>query len=435
MTNAVIRRLDPLITSRRIKIYPVFLLLLMIGISLYPVFTGHPPYNSYHEPDGGDYTAMVTGGGIVLKGMSRLLYDVNTQWRVQRSFLGPNARPYLVPFDMPPPSALLFVPYATLPYLVGAAFWAVTSALMIAASIRLVWPLLPNVRRFGFGRVLLISFSTMPAIRLLNGGQDSAVVLLVLAAGLRLLSKRRDSAAGAVLALGVFKPQLILLAPLLLLLQRRWRALGAFIAVTGALAVLAVVLVGPAGLSDFLAALRREATHSSSALGENVISYRMFTLFGVDALVRGLLPSPLSLLLTVVIAGAGGALLLWWARVALRPASDGSRFCLQFAGMIVVQVLVNPHLLDYDAVILLIPALVLLDHARTSPGLRVLLAAVYVLSWTYALLVQPMLDHAAILLPLAESVVVLAVFGMFVAAQRLIRAGDPTQPAPKAAVT
>lgn len=126
----------------------------------------------------------------------------------------------------------------------------------------------------------------------------------------------------------------------------------------------------------------------------------------------------------------GGALLLWWARVGRRPAPDGPRICLQFGSMIEVQVLINPHLVDYDAVILLVSALVLVDHARTSPGLRVLLAALYVLSWTYALLVQPMLDHAPILLPLAESAVVLVVFGMLVAAERRLRPIDEVDLAP-----
>jgi len=58
--------------------------------------------------------------------------------------------------------------------------------------------------------------------------------VLLWVAGARLMAADRPATAGAVLALGLFKPQLLCLVPVLFVVRRQWRALASFTAVGGA---------------------------------------------------------------------------------------------------------------------------------------------------------------------------------------------------------
>ena len=86
--------------------------------------------------------------------------------------------------------------------------------------------------------IVLVCFAAQPVLELLGSGQDSAFSLLVWVAGTRLILARRDVLAGFVFALGLCKPQLFVLVPVVLLLQRRYRSLAAW---SSAAAVLALV--------------------------------------------------------------------------------------------------------------------------------------------------------------------------------------------------
>src|SRR5205807_5742550 len=110
-----------------------------------------------------------------------------------------------------------------LPYVVAAGCWIALSVVMLLASLQLLWPLIPSLHTFGRARVFMIALSAEPVLELLGDGQDSAVALLIAVGGLRLLLAKRDLLGGVVIGLGVFKPQLFLLLPVVLALERRWK--------------------------------------------------------------------------------------------------------------------------------------------------------------------------------------------------------------------
>src|SRR5438552_13363925 len=80
-------------------------------------------------------------------------------------------------------------------------------------------------------------------------GQSDLVVLVPLAAAYAAWARGRYAMAGALSALALAKPQLLLLIPILFLARRAWRALAAF---AGVLATLGVISVAGFGIGPVM---------------------------------------------------------------------------------------------------------------------------------------------------------------------------------------
>jgi hypothetical protein len=86
-------------------------------------------------------------------------------------------------------------------------------------------------------------------------GQVTIVVAAAVLAGWRLLESRRDFLGGAILALALFKPHLVLLLPVALLASGRIRALLGFAAVAAAVGTAMLVTLHLSGIQSYLATL------------------------------------------------------------------------------------------------------------------------------------------------------------------------------------
>src|SRR5213075_1153608 len=75
-------------------------------------------------------------------------------------------------------------------------------------------------------------------------GQSDLVVLVPLAGAYAAWAKGRYGAAGALSALALAKPQLLLLIPILFIARRSWRALAAFAATLAGLGLVSLVGFG-----------------------------------------------------------------------------------------------------------------------------------------------------------------------------------------------
>ncbi len=316
---------------------------------------------------------------MALEGNLDRLYDLTYQRDTQQRILGEGHEGLLDLYLSPPFVAYLYAPLAALPYLAAAALWTALTILLLWLSLHLLWPLLPNLHRHGFGLAVVLAFSTQPVFELLGDGQDSAISLLLLAGGLRLLLGRHDVLAGGVLGLGVFKPQLFLVIPVLLLVQRRGRALASWVTVALALALISLAMVGARGVHAYLSLLTSEAYRLGIVDG---LGWKMQSAIGF---VRALLPETARSLASPVAAAMGMAAFALLLRAASRPAQDSRSFALLYALATLLVALVNPHLFLYDCVVFLLPALILLDQAPASPAVRLSLAAAYVLFWTVPL--------------------------------------------------
>jgi hypothetical protein len=226
--------------------------------------------------------------------------------------------------------ALLLKPIAMLPYRAAYLIWEVASLLAFTASAWL-W-------RNGTGGLTAAGAAwSIPMAYALIRGQDSAFLLLIFSAGIWLLSRKRDLAAGLVLSLCALKWSVFLTLPLLFAARRLRRPAMGFGA--GALVIIALSFWagGANWYRDYLGAV---LAPFSSPHTEQMASLNGLVSF---------LPYPGR----AEFVAAAGILVLAW--IAMRRAR--SLECAA-AAMLVSGILVSHHAYLYDCVLLFPAALI-----------------------------------------------------------------------------
>jgi len=192
----------------------------------------------YNAP-GTDYMVYWSAARAAMAGNFALLADpVAFTDQINSQFQAWLSRPLpLFPWLYPPHFLLILLPFAVLPFALSYAAFQITSfAAAVAAGCCFwagpsrrwwVWPL----------GLALAPATSVNAI----AGQNALLTLALLLGGVGLLG-RRDFAAGAILGLLSYKPQLALMVPVALLAARNWRALaGAALSASSAVALSAAI--------------------------------------------------------------------------------------------------------------------------------------------------------------------------------------------------
>jgi glycosyl transferase family 87 len=150
----------------------------------------------------------------------------------------------------PAPITWLVAPLTLLGYPAAYWIWVLISLAILVAA---VWYVRPR------GEAVAPYFIWWAALGpLWFSAYEGQVTILVAAAvliGWRLLESRRDILGGAILALALFKPHLIVLIPLALLLSGRMRALISFSAVAAVAGLAMLATLHPEGVQAYLATL------------------------------------------------------------------------------------------------------------------------------------------------------------------------------------
>ncbi len=376
MVQGSARGVDALLTSRRMQVYPACLL--SIGIVLYiaSIAAGTMPFDVFGHPIAIDLSNRLTAGSMVLNGDVQHLYDLPHQIAVQKALLGGDHPEFLDVFISPPFVAYAYAPLASLPYFAAAVAWTGLTIALLILDVHLLWPLVPRLQQHRFRTVLVVMLSSWPVLELITDGQDSAISLLILIVSLRLLLAGRDLGAGAVLGLGLFKPQLYLLMPLLLFLQRRWSALAGWLAVGLILAVASIAAVGSGGVQSYVRVVTSDALRQAIFA---TLNWKMQSLLSLNEALMGQQPTAFVVGVTLAV----DVLPMWFFVQAARTvANNAQSFTLLYALAIVASAIVSPYFFMYDCVILLLPSVVLLDHSPKETRVRLSLTAVYALTWT-----------------------------------------------------
>jgi hypothetical protein len=189
---------------------------------------------------GADYSCFWAGAKTALTDPARI-YDFHHNTAVQHWPLGPGR---LRPYIYPPTALFLFVPFALPAYWTGYGLWiAATGGLFLWAARRIgaPWPL-----------VLLMPSAALVAYC----GQVTFLIGGLVLAGLSL--RDRPILAGLLFGLAAaVKPQFMMLVPIALLAEGRWRTLMAAGATGGLLCLAAILVWGPQVWLEWLAALPR----------------------------------------------------------------------------------------------------------------------------------------------------------------------------------
>lgn len=373
--DAAAERLDRFITAERLRLYPtailigqIVMVIAMIGIPLIA--------SSEDQTLLPDFAAPWTGASFFLDGRLSELYDVKAQWAFQTEAVR-NAAPSW--FVSPPHVALLYTPLALVSFNTAALIWTAFSILCIAVSVRLLEPFAPTMFREHRVVTILMVVSSFPIFELLGAGQQSALTLLLMVGGIRLILADQQGWAGIVFALGAIKPQLFILVPFVLLAMRMWKALATG-ALTG-LATLAIthVVFGPEVFRAWLEAL------TSPAYAELVQIDQAWKMIGLPAFFVTLAPpvwapavASIGIFLTLAVVAFSVPKIFAWAHRGVDQRAIWSLALL-------ATILASPHLVLYDLTLIFVPALYLVEVANTR-ATRVSLLLLYFLTWITAVL-------------------------------------------------
>jgi hypothetical protein len=349
-----------------------------------------------------DFLVFQAAARAWIEGKAALVYDIDALTAFQAAQFADRLPHDLQfrPFLYPPTWLLLLLPFA-----VAAAgkayalFLSGTVTLATALEGRHDWP--------GWLAILISPAAVWVALT----GQNTFFSLALLYGGLRWLDGA-PVAAGILLGLLAYKPQLWALVPLALLAARRWQALGWMLGTVAALALASLVVFGPELWRSFLVAAREAG---SPRLADEMLKHvfsQMTSLFGAGY-VLGL---PRGAASALQAAGTVLAAVAVWVAFRRHPSSVA-----RTAVLVTATFLVSPYVLNYD-LLLLMPCVVGLFRlgARTGfvPGERILC----IVLWLMPLAVM-VLNRLG--LPLAPLAILL--FGI-VAWMRLPPPKDELQP-------
>jgi hypothetical protein len=336
-----------------------------------------------------DFTIFYTAGKCILQGHGRQLYDLETQFAIQREFASAvKHRENPLPFNHPPFEALLFAPLARLPYVAAYLVWAVFNLALILGFWILLRPRLLSLHGFLPALPLLAMFAFFPLVMALLQGQDSILLLFLYGLAFSALATGRNFVAGVCLGLALFKFQLVLPFVLVLLLRRQWRAVAGFAFTAFGLLLLSMAVVGWSGVlayPGFVLGLSR----SSAQAG--IYPRDMPNL-------RGLVNGSLQLaglpakVLIIALSIALVALAAYGWRVQTERAHSGRQFVLGFSLCLTVTIITSYHMLTHDLSLLILPILLLAERLVSGevvgPARAILVASLAVLFLTplYAIL-------------------------------------------------
>jgi hypothetical protein len=311
---------------------------------------------------GGDFPAFYGAGSVVADGDLDQLYEPERQAEAQAELLDDEGVLY---FAYPPPVAAAYSLLARLPYV---AAYVVHTVLMAAAMVAAYWlirPVLPARRPDG-STVAALTFTFLPAFMAVTLGQNSALLVLLVAASWRFARDGRDELAGLALGLLLYKPQYAIPLIGLHLVRRRWRlaGTGALVAVAGWL--IGVAMLGWSWTGDWIAQVSDFTALDAEVNGANAVSW-----LGIAEHVLGV-GSPAALVVGGGLAAvtASALVLLWWGRT-------DDQLALPMAAASVGILLTSPHAMFYDASLLVLTVAGLSTFGRA--GLARLVAVGWVL--------------------------------------------------------
>jgi len=183
---------------------------------------------------GRDFVNVHSSGLLALRGRLDILYNVEAYRAFQTEAYGGGLRSHNYSY---PPVTLLFTwLFALLPYGAAAIAWLCGTAALFVAAAR------PYLARAGLPAWIAL---LAPASLMNVWAGHYGFLVGALWLGAFHFLPRRPVLAGVLIGLMVVKPHLAVLAPVILLARREWRAIAAAALTAGALVLLSALLFGP----------------------------------------------------------------------------------------------------------------------------------------------------------------------------------------------
>jgi hypothetical protein len=322
-----------------------------------------------------DFLPLYVSARLIVEGRANALYGQQAAADAMQAVVGQPTR-VLLPNLYGPQVGLFFVPLARLSFPTAARIWVTASLLVFAGCVYLVWKSCPALRLHS-GFVALSAIAFPPLFHFFVRAQTSVLALACFTAAYLAFRADRRRWAGIALGCLVFKPQLLVAIPLVLLLSRGWTTLAGLLVAAGAQLAFARIYFGPAVMHSYFDTLR----HVSRVIDTSELSFAPIQMHSLRSFFSLLIPWPevalgLYTLSSIVILGMAAA--VWKSAAPL---------ALRFSALTLAAVLINPHLFVYDLLVLA-PVLLLLANWLLTNASQPSSALLHVL--TYLAFVLPL---------------------------------------------
>ena len=264
---------------------------------------------------------------------------------VVKEKLAPIGRTFNQPMDHPAYEVLLFVPLSLLSYRHALIAFIVFNLGVVFLCERLLRPSFHvlSERWKPFPGLIFAAF--FPITRAITQGQDSILLLALLAGALVYIQKKNDWRAGFLTGLGLFKLQVVIPIALIFLLWRRWRFVMGFAISSAAATIISLFLVGIQGTLRYANMLLGMSLHLRSE---------------ADALRYSLSPRTMLNLRGLLSAFFVGRIPHWWLQGLIIASSLAvlllvARCRPSLPLAIIAASLVSYHLNAQDTSVLMIP--------------------------------------------------------------------------------
>ena len=316
------------------------LLAAVLWVALIVTFTaGHGDRSISGTIKGPDFLQFYTIGSLVRTHHAEALYDFAALHRAQVALV-PESAPELYPPVYPPQAALLFAPFSVLSFRQAMLLWSLLTIVIYSVIVRSAWrPVAAALPDSGF--VVAAAAAFPPFWNLVLYGQITIIVLAAFWAGWIALERQKPFLAGLAFGLLLIKPQFAIPLVVLVLVYRQWAMLlGAVTSIAVQLGAIAIAL-GCRVLEAYARFVPVVLRHA------DLLEAKPFQSHSLRALAR-LAPSSIALPLWAILSAAVMVCMvkLWKSGAPLR---------VRLGVLILGSVLVNPHLIVYDAAVLALP--------------------------------------------------------------------------------
>jgi Glycosyltransferase family 87 len=310
-----------------------------------------------------DFSEFYCAAQIVTNGLGTRLYDIG----LQSQFISRVAAVHTF-YNHPPFESLVFVPLTIFSYPTAFRIWTLVNLTLLVVAAWLVESRMKVSLAVSqwtgihadFGLVLVLFLTFAPATTSLLIGQDSMLMLFVYTVVFVLLRRSAQFAAGCVLALGLFKFQLVLPFALILTARRKWSFLIGFLTIGGLLVLISITISGFQVLSGYPRFLLFDSSYQQVAgfQPEFMPNIRGIVYLLLNRWIRS---SSLNILVLVL-----SVFTMWFAAKKWRD----EQFGLSFSTAVIATLLTSYHLYNYDVTLLLLSLAIACSELGQQKRLR-----------------------------------------------------------------
>lgn len=254
--------------------------------------------------------------------------------------------------------ALLFIPLSIVRYRVSYFLFLAVNLVLLVLSFRLL--------RERFGQlnmpswfVITLFLAFLPVTFALEEGQDSIILLALMAGTAVLIDDGRDFEAGVILGLTLFKFQFGVPVALLYLIWKRWRLVGGFACSGVTMLAISLWTVGAASFTHYVYSLVSSSVGLTHAL-ETRYDIHPAAMINLRGLVYGVFDGLVSHTTAQIVLAVACIVVFVFAAIS-RPS---------FSLAITAAVLVSYHCFATDTVLLLIPLSALIGQVMRGAAER-----------------------------------------------------------------